>query len=406
MNAATRGMTRPQRLLGAAAVVLVLGAALVYLAVPGRGHRVVIVDFPSTVGLYAGDDVRMLGVPIGSVVSLTPEQNSVRVGLSYRSDVVLPADVHAAILAPTLVTGRFVQLSPVYRGGPQLADGAEIPVERTAVPVEWDEIEKQLVTLTGALGPDGANQDGALSRVLNTAAANLDGQGGSLHDTLTQLSQAATTLSDGRSDLFGTIRNLQVFFDALAQNDRQVQDFNTQLASVSQVLADNSDELSTTLTTLNSTLPLVQKFVADNRNGLATDLDKLGQVTTNLAQNRQALADVLQVAPTSLANFNNIYDPLAGSLTGVLSTANVKDPAAFVCTAIFAAGGTPDQCRQAIAPLADLVAMDDVPVTASPLERNGRSAQSLPDGASPPGDSPGPGAVPGLENLLAPGGSR
>lgn len=401
-----RSLSLVQRLLTVAAVLLVLGAAAVSLAVRDGARRSLVVHFPNTIGLYVGDDVRVLGVPVGSITSVVPEKDFVRVELDYRSDVPLPADVRAAGMAPTLITGRFVQLSPAYRGGPRLDDGAEVPIERTAVPVEWDEIKQQLSTLTGDLGPDGVGSTGALGRVLDTTARNLDGQGTDVNQTLQQLSQAMTTLSDGRTDLFATVRNLQVFVSTLAQSDQQVDRFTTQLAAVSRVLADNRTQLSTTLSTLDSVLPLVQGFVADNRDRLSSDIGDLGRITTTLSDNRQALADILQVAPTAVSDFNNAYDPFSASLTGVLAFSNLRDPASFICSTIFSAGGTPEQCRSALGPLGRLAQTDNLPVTASPLERNGREHQVMPDGSPVAGADPGPALLPGLEQLLTPGGSR
>src|SRR5207249_249268 len=148
--------------------------------------------------------------------------DSVTVVLEYDGKYRLPAHAQAAVVAPSLVSDRYVQLLPAYSGGPALRSGADIPLSRTAVPVELDQITGNLDRLSTALGPNGANKNGALSDLLDTAAKNLDGNGTRIHQTIGDLSQATATLAGGREDLFSTVTNLQQFTSTLAANDPQV----------------------------------------------------------------------------------------------------------------------------------------------------------------------------------------
>jgi phospholipid/cholesterol/gamma-HCH transport system substrate-binding protein len=398
-------MTFSRRQQTAAAVVAVAAlAAAAFLLLQGPAKTHLTVYFRQTTGLYPGDRVLVLGVPVGQVDSITPQAGRVRVELSYTSKIKLPARADAAIVAPTLVTSRSLQLAPAYTSGPTLPDGATIPESRTAIPVEWDQIEQELNNLATSLGPKGPGSAGALTRLLNTTSANLNGQGQNLHDTLAHLSQAISTLSSNRGNLFATVDNLQTFVQVLAESNAQVDSFDRQLASVSGVLASNKQELATTLATLNSSLGIVQEFVHHNRGALATTLASLNNVTANLSRSGQNLADVLQVAPTELSNFNNIYDPVDTSLTGTLAFANFKSPAQFICSTIFSAGGTPAQCQQALTPLAQLLQMNNIPVSIDPVNRNGRSNQTGSSGAGSGGSGSGAGPG-GLIGLLLGGSS-
>ena len=103
--------------------------------------------------------MRVLGVPVGQVDTVTPSGTDVVVTMSYDADVKIPADAKAAIIAPSIVGDRFVQLTPVYTGGEVLADDATLDTDRTAVPLELDQIYTSLDDLTVALGPDGCQQE-------------------------------------------------------------------------------------------------------------------------------------------------------------------------------------------------------------------------------------------------------
>ena len=204
-----------------------------------------------------------------------------------------------------MVSDRYVQLLPVYRTGPVMHSGAVIPENRTAVPVELDRIFDSLHTTAEALGPKGANKDGSLSRLLGVSADNLGGQGANLNRTVQDLSQAVTTLSDGRKDLFGTVRNLQVFTAALAADDKSVRSFNTSLADVAQQLSGERQDLADALTNLGTALADVSAFVKNNKKSLTSDVKGLSKVTKVLVTQRAALDELLKVAPVGLSNLNN-----------------------------------------------------------------------------------------------------
>ena len=229
-------------------------AAGVYLVWPSRGGHKVIAYFPSAVGLYPGDDVRVVGVPVGKIDAIEPRASDVKVTMTVKDGVKVPADARALIIAPNLVAARFIQLTPPTPAGRCWPTAPVIGLDRTAVPVEWDEVKEQLTQLSAQLGPQQESMQGPLSSIVNQAADTFDGNGDSFRQALRELSQTAGRLGDSRTDLFGTIRNLQVLVNALSNSNEQIVQFSNHVASVSQVLADSSTDLDATLGTLNQAL--------------------------------------------------------------------------------------------------------------------------------------------------------
>ena len=341
-------MSRPTTLLRgiAGGVALAVLASLVVLLWPGGGQRTVRAEFVRAVGLYKGSDVRILGVKVGEVTAVSPHGDRVQVEMTYDDQYKVPADAKAVVVAPSVVSDRYVQLTPVYEGGPALADQARIGLERTAVPVELDRIFSSLDDLDVALGPEGANKDGALSRLLAVGADNLDGEGRNINRTVRDFSTAISTLGDGRDDLFGTVRNLQVFTTALARSDDQVKAFNTDLASVADQLAAEREELALALKNLAVALSEVASFVKGNRATLSNDIEGLADITGTLAKQKDALTEVLEAGPVALSNLQLAFNPSSGTLDTRNNEAQLDDPALYLCSLLTGLGEPESSCDE------------------------------------------------------------
>jgi phospholipid/cholesterol/gamma-HCH transport system substrate-binding protein len=342
----------------AAALTVILAAGVV-TAVQVRNRiekNVIVAYFENSNGLFAGDDVRVLGVRVGQVDKVEPEPRRAKVTFSFDRSVKVPANVNAAILSPQLVTGRAIQLTPAYTDGPVMPDGAVIPQERTVVPVEWDDFRDQLQRLTDLLKPTGPGGVSTLGGFINTAADNLRGQGGSIRDTVLKLSQTLSTLGDHSDDIFATFRNLSTVVTALHDSSGALQQLNGNLAAVSSLLADNPDKVGLAVEDLNSVVGDVQSFAADNRDTIGTTADKLASISNTLVASLDDIKQTLHVAPTTLANFYNIYEPANGALTGALAVNNFANPIGFLCGAIQAASRLNNEqsaklCVQYLAPI-------------------------------------------------------
>ncbi|NUT33619.1 MAG: MCE family protein [Hamadaea sp.] len=315
-----------------AAVTVLALAAVAAIVARDRPQLRVVAYFTAAVGVHEGSDVRVLGVKVGEVVAVVPQGRTVRVELAYDPGVRVPADAQALIVPPSVVSDRYVQLAPEYAGGPTLPDGAVLPVERTVVPIELDAIYTSLDELTKALGPQGANAEGALSELVATGAANLRGNGENLGATLDGLSKALGTLADGRTDLFGTVVNLQRFTDALAASDARVREFTTRLAQVGEELAAERAELAAAIRSLAAALSEITGFVRANRAELKANVVALADLTGVLARQQQALREVLDVAPLALSNLNLAYNPRSGTTDTRDHAMGPYDPASFVCS--------------------------------------------------------------------------
>jgi phospholipid/cholesterol/gamma-HCH transport system substrate-binding protein len=328
--------------------ILVVTAGISMLT--GGGERTLVAHFPRTVSIYVGSDVRVLGVPVGKVDSVTPNGTDVKVTMHYSDNVQVPADAKAVIVAPSVVGDRFVQLTPAYTSGPVLKDGAVLDTSRTAVPLELDDVYGSLDKLVVALGPTGANKNGALSDLLTQTARNFGGEGTQVRQTIGDFGKLSKTLDDNKDAFFGSAAQLQKLISTLAENDTTVRDFNSSLAQVSTMLAGERGDLSAALRNLATALGDVTTFVRTNKQVLHTDISGLNRVAKVLVKRRNELSEVLDDAPLALNNLYYAYDPNAGTLDTSANMPSalgnvVNDPALTMCTLLDQADKSGGLCK-------------------------------------------------------------
>ena len=312
--------------------------------------------FDNSNGLFRGDEVRILGVPVGAIDAIEPESNRVKISFWVDDTVKVPAEARAAILSPQLVTARAIQLTPAYTGGPVMRSGTVIPQTRTAVPLEWDDLRAQLDKLSAALQPTQPGGVSTLGAFINTAADNLRGQGANIRDTIIKMSQAFSILGDHSNDIFATIKNLSVVVSALHDSSGLLRQLNGNLASVTALLANDPDEVGHAISDLNAVVGDTTSFIADNREALGTTTDKLSSISKAVGDSLDDIKQTLHVAPTAFQNFINIYQPAQSALSGALAINNFANPISFICGAIQAASRMGNEqssklCVQYLAPI-------------------------------------------------------
>ncbi|MCV7279667.1 MCE family protein [Mycolicibacterium flavescens] len=344
-----------RRVLAVLLVAVLFGGGVVLIRQTLLRPTVITAQFLTATAIYPGDEVRIAGVKVGTISSIRPIGTQAEMRLAVDRGVRVPADAKAVIVAQNLVSARYVQLAPAYESGPVMADGAVIPVDRTAVPVEWNEVKDQLMRLATDLGPADGMSTGSVGRFIDSAAGALDGNGARLRETLAQLSGVGRILADGSGDVVDTIANLQTFVTALRESNDQIVQFQDRFATLTSVLNDSRSDLDAALTNLSEVVGETTRFIRGTRDKTAEQIQRLAAVTQNLADNRMALENVLHIAPHSIANAVNMFDPRTGAASGVFVLNNMSNPKWFICGMIGAlenvtAPSTGKLCSQYLGP--------------------------------------------------------
>lgn len=401
-------VTNSRAILALILVAVVVAGAIVAIKVRDDVEKTIVVGyFDNSTGLFVGDDVRIRGVQVGRIEKIEPEPLRAKITFSFDRKYKVPANANAVVLSPQLVTGRAIQLTPPYSGGPTMAGGAVIPQSRTVVPVEWDEVRSQLQRLTDMLQPTKPGGVSTLGALIHTAADNLRGQGPAIHDTIIKLSQTLSALGDHSKDIFGTVKSLSLLVSALHDSSDLLTDLNTNLASVSAVLADDPNKVGQAVEDLNSVVGDVRSFVAENREPIGIAADKLTSISKAVMESMDDLKQTLHIVPNTAADFTNIYEPANGSLTGALTINNFANPLSFLCGAIQAASRlqavqAAKLCVQYLAPIVKNRQYNFPPLgenlfvgaQARPNEVTYSENWMRPDYAPPAPDSPPAGAPP------------
>lgn len=307
-----------RRLLVALSTLLAL-AASGSCSVFSEPDMVVQAKFRSSTGLYEGNEVAVLGIPVGHVTEIRPQGKHVLVTLSINAGAEIPVDAVAAMVSPSVVTDRHVELTPAYRGGPKMRGGDLIPLDRTRTPVEIDRV----IAAADQLAAELARTDGGKGVVrdsVDVAAENLQGNGRKINETITSMSRAVGTLSGKRDALTGLIRNVEALTKAAARNEQTIRSFTSNLTEVTELFAENSPEFGTLMTRVNKLLDETESLIGENRKGIRTVLDRARVTTSTLMRNQQDLAEAVDLLPLTFQNLAGIVDPArrAGRVHGNL----------------------------------------------------------------------------------------
>jgi phospholipid/cholesterol/gamma-HCH transport system substrate-binding protein len=378
-------MNRRRVLTGTALLLAVLLVAGVVVLIRQTILRPMTITafFTTAAGIYPGDDVRVAGIKVGRINAIEPMGTRSRMTLRVDRGVPVPADARAIIVAPNLVAARYVQLTPAYEdSGPKMPDGAVIPVERTAVPVEWDDVKTQLMRLATDLGPSSDLSSSSIGRFIDSTATALGGNGDKLRQTIAQLGGVGRILAKGSGDIVDTIRNLQTFVTALRDSGEQIVTFQERLATLTSMLDDNKSDLDAALTDLSVAVGDLQHFTAGVRDGTSEQVQRLANVTQVLVDQKMALKNILHAAPNAFANGYNIYNPDTGVVSGQFVFNNFANPVQFICSAI---GGvenvtspeTAKLCAQYLGPALRLLNFNFVPIPFDPYLRKSADPENL-----------------------------
>lgn len=273
----------------------------------GSGTKTITAEFPDSAGLFVGNDVGVLGVPIGSVTKIVPDGTAVKVTMKVKSSQPIPKDAGAAIVARSVATDRYVEITPVYSGGDKMADNAVIPASRTKTPVDFDEVLKSLNDFATGIGGSKESKD-AVRRIVDSGAAALDGRGPLLNQTINNLGGATTTLSSQRQTFADTLTSLDGLVNTIDNNQQTEREFINQVAAAADLLASQRTEFKQTLNALDTTVTNVAQFTSTNKDTITASLNKSSQLMKTVIGKQKQVHQALTGIPTALQNLQRAND--------------------------------------------------------------------------------------------------
>lgn len=294
-----------RRLVAATAALAALLSVTSCSALPGGGgSKEITTYFADSAGLFVGNDVGILGVPVGTIKSIEPVGGRVEVVLKVDGDVDIPADAGAVVTARSVATDRYVELTPVYREGPKMADGAEIPQERTRTPIDFDTV---LATLSGFSKDIGGNAEtaNAVKRFLETGAETFKGNGTKINASLVSLGEAVEAVSGQRENIIGSLKSFDVLTQALAANEKTIHEFTASVAQATKLLADERVNLRAALETATTSIATVSAFVTKHKDEITGSVNKLTDVIEIIMRSQGNLEEMVETFALGLDNIEH-----------------------------------------------------------------------------------------------------
>jgi virulence factor Mce-like protein len=320
---------RTRKLLGVAVVVALLVVAVGGYAAyqrRGTGHYTITAHFPRAVSVFRSSDVRVLGLPAGTVTDVEVEGEQVKVTLSVRDDIPVPTDVKAQIVPQSLIGERYIELSPAWKDGePRAKDHTDIPVERTITPVEPDEALASVKHFLDSLDPKG------LGQLVSNLEDDLQGNGKAFNDMLGNLSDVVATFASKDQALGRIIDSFDKLTSALATRETQLGQVLDAFSTASQVLADERQSIEDLVGGLADVSRDGLKLVGDHTTDLRADIQTLTDAAATIEANLTSVDKLLDSgpllangligafdAPSRSINLRNNFSPLIPELIDLL----------------------------------------------------------------------------------------
>jgi phospholipid/cholesterol/gamma-HCH transport system substrate-binding protein len=294
-----RGIVAPLIKLGVFTVVTVASTGLLGLTIANsdlRPSEQYAARFEDVTSLSVGDDVRIAGVRVGQVdtVSLV-DRRVARVEFSVDARRKLPASVTATIKYRNMIGQRYISLE---RGigplGTLLPPGSEIQLDHTKPALDLTVLFNGFKPLFQALNPDDVNK---LSQEIVQV---LQGEGGTVESLLAHTASLTSTLADKDQVIGEVITNLNNVLDTVNAHSEQLGGLVTSLQQFVSGFAQDREPIGEAISALDDLAGATAGLLDQSRAPLKDSIAALGQVSKNLADNEQLVDTALRNLPMKM----------------------------------------------------------------------------------------------------------
>lgn len=275
-------------LLGIIAIVAVVAVGVLSIAQFNRAFDSSVpltVDSPRAgLLLTTGNEVKMRGVTVGRIESVSVTTTGARLGLGiFPGELhLIPSDVTARIVPPTLFGDKYVELAAPQ----QPADGsstmtpiaAHATIDADHVTVEINDTFANLVALLNATQPSKINA------ALTALADALDGRGDQLGDLISQLDTYLRQINPSLGTLSTTLPLAKSVLGTYSDLTPNLLQTARDLTTTSNTIQANKTSLDAFLLSLTAVSKKVTPFLQANDQPLLTALGVLETPLKTLAR--------------------------------------------------------------------------------------------------------------------------
>ncbi|OBJ87517.1 MCE family protein [Mycobacterium asiaticum] len=242
--------------------------------------------------LKVGQTVRVAGIRVGTVsdITLRPDKKVV-VEFDADRDIVLTEGTRAAVRYLNLVGDRYLELIDGPGPTKRLADGAQIPVDRTAPALDLD-------LLLGGLKPviQGLN-----AQDVNTLTSALlqvfQGQGGTLDSLFAKTTSFSNALADNDETVQQLIDNLNTVVATISRDGKQFSGAVDRLERLVSGLSDDRNTIGAAIEALDNGTASLADLLSSARPPLSGTIDQLSRLAPILDDDKDRLDTAIAKAP-------------------------------------------------------------------------------------------------------------
>jgi phospholipid/cholesterol/gamma-HCH transport system substrate-binding protein len=271
---------------------------LAYLRLPSlvfsAGQYDVTVELPVGGGLYARGNVTYLGVQVGLVKDVRLTRGGVEAQLSLQSDTKIPSDLDAQIHSQTAVGEQYVELVPRNANSTPLKNGDVIPMERTSVAPDINELLD--ATNRGLKAIPGDN----LKTVIDESYTAFNGLGPELSRLVRGSSSLAIDARNNLKDLTNLADNSAPLLDTQTDTSDSVRAWASHLATITGQMQTHDNDFRGILRDGPEAVAETQQLLDRFQPTLPVVLANLASVAPVLVTYQASIEQLLVLVPVGV----------------------------------------------------------------------------------------------------------
>ncbi|MEY2423951.1 MAG: phospholipid/cholesterol/gamma-HCH transport system substrate-binding protein [Acidimicrobiaceae bacterium] len=248
-----------------------------------RDYYTLNASFDDVTGLLPNDNVKIAGVVVGKVKSISVVDGRAKVSFTVKKSIALADDTTAAVRWRNLIGQRFVYLYPGRNTVTRLVDGKDINATQSVV---------DLGQLFNELGPIvSAIDEHQVNDFLDTITQALDGNTDKLGKAIDDLGVLMKGLGSRDESIGRLVANLNTVAGVITNRDQQIRVMLDNLVLISAAFSANTDTLDTALQEFGDFGANLHAVLANNAAEIDRIISNLDLVTAEVVGPKLAELD-------------------------------------------------------------------------------------------------------------------